>query len=149
MADVLSARVHSGAYPFARDVTIANSMFGNRYVRLAAPEDRDVRVLDADDSTTVRVSDEKDLRVLFVQGALTWDYKFIRIALTADPAIRLTGLSRTSTSSVFYQNVEDSDELKDGFPTKIEQLAPFSVMTSGSPGRSAARRRSKVARPSG
>ena len=37
VADILSARVHSGAHPFARDVTIANSMFGNRYVRLAAP----------------------------------------------------------------------------------------------------------------
>ena len=37
LADVMSARVHSGALPFARDVTIANSMFGNRYVRLAAP----------------------------------------------------------------------------------------------------------------
>ena len=37
LADVMSARVHAGALPFARDVTIANSMFGNRYVRLAAP----------------------------------------------------------------------------------------------------------------
>ncbi len=37
LADVLSRRVHSGAHVFARDVTIANSMFGNRYVRLAAP----------------------------------------------------------------------------------------------------------------
>ena len=37
LADVMSARVHAGAHPFARDVTIANSMFGNRYVRLAAP----------------------------------------------------------------------------------------------------------------
>lgn len=37
LADVMSARVHSGAHVFARDVTIANSMFGNRYVRLAAP----------------------------------------------------------------------------------------------------------------
>ncbi len=37
LADVMSARVHAGALPFARDVTIANSMFGNRYVRLAEP----------------------------------------------------------------------------------------------------------------
>jgi acetolactate synthase-1/2/3 large subunit len=37
LADILSARVHSGGHIFARDVTIANSMFGNRYVRLAAP----------------------------------------------------------------------------------------------------------------
>lgn len=97
-------------------------------VRVAAPESADLRVLASDASATVRVTDEKSLRVLFVQGALTWDYKFIRMALLGDPAIRLTGLSRTSNSSFFYQNVEDSDELKNGFPTKVEQLAPFSVV---------------------
>ncbi len=37
MADVLSRRVHDGALPWVRDVTISNSTFGNRYVRLAAP----------------------------------------------------------------------------------------------------------------
>jgi acetolactate synthase I/II/III large subunit len=37
LADVLDARVHRGGHVFARDVTIANSMFGNRYVRLAEP----------------------------------------------------------------------------------------------------------------
>jgi len=37
LADQLSARVHSGGHPWVRDVTISNSTFGNRYVRLAAP----------------------------------------------------------------------------------------------------------------
>jgi len=37
LADLLSARVHAGGHPWVRDVTISNSTFGNRYVRLAAP----------------------------------------------------------------------------------------------------------------
>lgn len=37
VADLLSQRVHSGGHPWVRDVTISNSTFGNRYVRLAAP----------------------------------------------------------------------------------------------------------------
>lgn len=37
LADALLARVPHGRHPFVRDVTIANSTFGNRYVRLAAP----------------------------------------------------------------------------------------------------------------
>jgi acetolactate synthase-1/2/3 large subunit len=37
IADALSARVGSGAHPWVRDVTISNSTFGNRYVRVAAP----------------------------------------------------------------------------------------------------------------
>lgn len=86
------------------------------------------KLLDAEASATVRIAAERELRVLFAQGGLTWDYKFIRIALLGDPAIRLTGLSRTSSSSVLYQNVEDASELKDGFPTSLDQLSPFSVV---------------------
>jgi len=37
MADVLSKRVHGGRHPWVRDVTVSNSTFGNRYVRIAAP----------------------------------------------------------------------------------------------------------------
>jgi acetolactate synthase-1/2/3 large subunit len=37
VADALQARVVSGRHPFVRDVTLSNSVFGNRYVQLAAP----------------------------------------------------------------------------------------------------------------
>jgi acetolactate synthase-1/2/3 large subunit len=37
VADTLQAHVAEGAHPFVRDVTLSNSIFGNRYVRLAAP----------------------------------------------------------------------------------------------------------------
>ena len=37
IADAISGRVHAQALPWVRDVTISNSTFGNRYVKLAAP----------------------------------------------------------------------------------------------------------------
>jgi acetolactate synthase-1/2/3 large subunit len=37
LANILRQRVFAGAHPFVRDVTIANSTFGNRYIDLAAP----------------------------------------------------------------------------------------------------------------
>lgn len=37
VADALQSRVARGQHPFVRDVTLSNSTFGNRYVRLAAP----------------------------------------------------------------------------------------------------------------
>jgi acetolactate synthase-1/2/3 large subunit len=37
LADALQARVAKGRHPFVRDVTLANSTFGNRYVHLASP----------------------------------------------------------------------------------------------------------------
>jgi acetolactate synthase I/II/III large subunit len=37
IADTLSDRVFAGKHPWVRDVTVSNSTFGNRYVRVAAP----------------------------------------------------------------------------------------------------------------
>ena len=37
IAGTLSNRVHAGRHPWVRDVTVSNSTFGNRYVRIAAP----------------------------------------------------------------------------------------------------------------
>ncbi|MFA6265573.1 MAG: thiamine pyrophosphate-binding protein [Pseudolabrys sp.] len=37
LADALSARVSKNGHPWVRDVTVSNSTFGNRYVRIAAP----------------------------------------------------------------------------------------------------------------
>ena len=79
-------------------------------------------------SAAVQVSSERELRVLYVQGSLTWDYKFAALALKGDPAIKLTGLTRTSKQSVFRQNVESTDELVYGFPISLQEFAPFRVV---------------------
>jgi uncharacterized membrane protein len=76
----------------------------------------------------VRVGREKEFRVLYVQGTLTWDFKFIGRALRGDPNVRVTGLSRTSTHSVFRQNVETAGELLNGFPRELSEIAPFRVV---------------------
>lgn len=79
-------------------------------------------------SVNVRVTDEKELRVLFVQGGLTWDYKFIRLALSRDPSIRFSGLSRSSGDAAFFENVENDEDLLDGFPSSIERLTRFQIV---------------------
>jgi uncharacterized membrane protein len=76
----------------------------------------------------VLVGQDKEFRVLYVQGALTWDFKFISRALRTDPALRVTGLSRTSRQSVFRQNVETAEELASGFPENITEIAPYRVL---------------------
>src|SRR5207247_4723870 len=70
-------------------------------------------------TATVRITEEKELRVLYVQGALTWDYKFVTLALRNDPSMKLTGLTRTSKQSVFPQHVDSAGQLVNGFPVKI------------------------------
>jgi uncharacterized membrane protein len=97
-------------------------------VQLLPPTAAGLKCVNTLANTSVRVSDEKELRVLYIQGALTWDYKFIGLALRNDQTIKLTGLTRTSKQSVFRQNVESAGELLNGFPTSLEELAPFRVV---------------------
>ncbi len=100
----------------------------NYTVQLMAPDVPNLKCVNTMASTAVRVSDQKELRVLYIQGSLTWDYKFITLALRDDSTIKMTGLTRTSKQSVFRQNVESSGELLNGFPSTLEELAPFRVI---------------------
>jgi uncharacterized membrane protein len=100
----------------------------NYTVQLMPPEDESLKCANLAASASVRIEDERELRVLYIQGALTWDYKFVSLALRADGSVKLTGLVRTSEKSVFRQNVEAAGELLNGFPQTIEELAPFRVI---------------------
>jgi hypothetical protein len=100
----------------------------NYSVQLLPPNQPNLKCVSLQGTTSVRISDQKELRVLYIQGALTWDYKFINLALHNDPTIKLTGLTRTSRQSVFRQNVESAGELLNGFPTTLEEMAPFRVV---------------------
>ena len=100
----------------------------NYTVQLLPPNSPSLKCVNTTANTSVRISDEKELRVLYIQGALTWDYKFINLALRNDQTIKLTGLTRTSKQSIFRQNVESAGELISGFPTTLEELAPFRVV---------------------
>jgi uncharacterized membrane protein len=100
----------------------------NYAVQLLPPNVPGLKCVNMLANTAVRVSDEKELRVLYIQGALTWDYKFVSLALRNDRTIKMTGLTRTSKQSVFRQNVESAGELMNGFPTSLEELAPFRVV---------------------
>ena len=96
--------------------------------QLLPPNAANFKCLDTSARASVKVTDEKELRVLYIQGALTWDYKFIGLALHDDPALKLTGLTRTSKESVFRQNVESTGELLHGFPASLEEMVPFRVV---------------------
>jgi uncharacterized membrane protein len=100
----------------------------NYAVQLLPPNLPNLKCVSTLANTSVRVSDERELRILYLQGALTWDYKFVNLALRKDPTMKLTGLTRTSKQSVFRQNVESTGELINGFPNSIEELASFRVV---------------------
>ncbi len=101
-------------------------------VQIQMPKDDSTTCLKKEATAQVRITGENELRVLFVQGKLTWDFKFITRALAEDPSVKVTGLSRTSTKSVFRQNVLNPGELTSGFPTTMAEIAPFRLVVISS-----------------
>ncbi len=120
----------SGARSWQESFAVTESEPGfYRYtIRLVPPSSDSLRSPNTSGTVAVRISEERELRVLFVQGGLTWDYKFIRVALTADPTIRLAGISRVSSQTSFLQTVDSDVPLEGGFPETIEDLARFRVV---------------------
>ncbi len=97
-------------------------------VQLDPPSAEGLRCIQKSAMASVRITTEGDFRVLFVQAQLGWDYKFIRLALEADPSISITGLTRMSNQSWFHQDVKSEGELPAGLPSTVEGLAPFRVV---------------------
>lgn len=81
---------------------------------------------------------EERIRVLFVEGEPSWEYRYVRRALEPDPAVQFSGLVRLPNSEWFYQGpLERSDKQmvvsrpKDGFPLPADELNYFDVLILG------------------
>lgn len=97
-------------------------------VQLLVPEDPLLRLRRSESQVSVDVTEEEHWHILFVQGGLTWDFKFIQLAVDRDPALRISALSRTASDSRFFQKVDNDAVLSAGFPSSLEQMAPFRVV---------------------
>ncbi len=71
-------------------------------------------------------------KILYVEGEPRWEYKFMRRAIHKDAGVRLVTLLRTSPNKFYRQGVGTPEELKDGFPTKVEELFAYDALILGS-----------------
>lgn len=94
--------------------------------RLADPAIPGVRVVSDSARASVVVSEEGEIRTLYAQATLGWDYKFLKRATRDDPLLKFTGLSRTSDRSYLVQ--DGPAELSAGFLESVEKLAPYRVV---------------------
>jgi hypothetical protein len=70
--------------------------------------------------------------VLYLEGEPRWEFKFIRRALEGDRALRLVSVVRTTPNKYYRQGVNSPDELKDGFPSKPDELFAYDALIIGS-----------------
>ena len=71
-------------------------------------------------------------RILYVEGEPRWDFKFIRRAIEDDQTLKLVSILRTTQNKIYRQGIDNPDDLKDGFPTKVEDLFSYDALIIGS-----------------
>lgn len=75
---------------------------------------------------------ERQRRVLYLEGEPRWEYKFIRRAVGGDDVLRLTSWLRTTDRKSYRQDVRDAEELSHGFPASKAELYRYDVLVLGS-----------------
>ena len=87
---------------------------------------------DANNGLHMLIDTRKDtLRVLYIEGHLRQEFKFIKRALEDDLVVEFTSISRTGTGKFYRQGIKDPDELAGGFPSSPEDLYPFKAIMFG------------------
>jgi uncharacterized membrane protein len=83
--------------------------------------------------TRVLYVDNATPRILYFEGEPRWDYKFIRRAVEDDKNIDLYCVVRTTQNKLYTQVPNDAPagELKDGFPTKVDDLFNYQGIILG------------------
>ena len=78
---------------------------------------------------SVLVSDTK-IKLLYVEGALRWEYKFFKRFLETDPSIEPAFIIRTGGNKISMTGVENV-RLEGGLPTPLDALGEFKVVIIG------------------
>jgi len=82
--------------------------------------------------TRVLNVDNSKPRILYMEGEPRWDYKFIRRAVEDDKNIEIVSIVRTTQNKIYRQGIANPDELKEGFPSKVEELFAYQGLILGS-----------------
>jgi uncharacterized membrane protein len=83
--------------------------------------------------TRVLYVDNATPKVLYMEGEPRWDFKFIRRAVEDDKNISLYTVVRTTQNKLYVQvpTGAPTGELKDGFPTKVDDLFSYQGIILG------------------
>jgi uncharacterized membrane protein len=78
--------------------------------------------------------DKRTPRILYMEGEPRWEFKFLRRAVEDDRSIHLATILRTTQNKIYVQDDHGDapKTIKDGFPTRIEDLFDFDGLILGS-----------------
>ena len=78
--------------------------------------------------------DNRTPRILYMEGEPRWEFKFLRRAVEDDKSIHLATILRTTQNKIYVQDDHGDapKTIKEGFPTKIDDLFEFDGLILGS-----------------
>ncbi|HLH40126.1 MAG TPA: hypothetical protein VKX39_13335 [Bryobacteraceae bacterium] len=77
--------------------------------------------------------DKRTALVLYMEGEPRWEFKFLKRAVEDDRNLHLLTILRTTQNKIYVQDEHnDVPKLKDGFPTRVEDLFQFDGLIIGS-----------------
>ncbi len=77
--------------------------------------------------------DKRTALVLYMEGEPRWEFKFLKRAVEDDRNLHLITILRTTQNKIYVQDEHnDAPKMKDGFPTRVEDLFMFDGLIIGS-----------------
>jgi uncharacterized membrane protein len=78
--------------------------------------------------------DDRKAKVLYMEGEPRWEFKFLRRAIEDDRNLHLATILRTTQNKIYVQDPagDAPKNIKDGFPTRVEDLFAFDGLILGS-----------------
>ncbi len=105
---------------------------GWRHFRFRVPLQEGELVTENNDrDVMIEVRDGRQ-KVLYFEGEPRWEVKFMRRAVADDPELQLVVLQRTAENKFLRLDVDDAEELADGFPTTPGELFRYRALVIGS-----------------
>jgi uncharacterized membrane protein len=99
---------------------------------VAVPAVRNEAVAENNETSFLIDSRDRTSRILYVEELHPWEFKFLARAAEGDPALQLTALLKTGPEKYLRLGLRNSNELRDGFPAKREELFGYQAIVIGS-----------------
>ncbi len=114
------------------EIDLPSGAPGARELRFALDEaEGETNVVNNRRTRVIEVPAERR-SILYVEGEPRWEFKFLRRAATSDRALRLASIVRTTPNKHYRQGVSSPEELRDGLPSKAEELFAYDAVILGS-----------------
>jgi uncharacterized membrane protein len=71
-------------------------------------------------------------KILYLEGEPRWEFKFLRRAIDEDKVLLMASILRTTQNKIYVQGRSSDKELRDGFPSTVEELFGYQGIIIGS-----------------